>query len=269
MATQVAALQRTADAGKSTGGPPLPEELRRLRREARERFLAGRKAETQYAIQLSRVAKHVGDIVLGMAPQGELFEVAAIAAMLNRYADLLKPWAESVAARMVSDVAQRDAAAWVKHGREIGRALKREIDQAPTGAVMRRAIAEQAEKITSIPRDAAQRLFKLTTEGIVSGTRAKEIAAQVMASGSVSKSTSMMLARTGVSTTATALTRARAEYIGADSYIWRTSRDGDVRPSHKKMEGKVVRWDSPPTLDGWTGHVGEYANCRCFPQILA
>jgi hypothetical protein len=61
MATQVAALQRTADAGKSTGGPPLPEELRRLRREARERFLAGRKAETQYAIQL-----------LGLAPQGEL-----------------------------------------------------------------------------------------------------------------------------------------------------------------------------------------------------
>src|ERR1700721_1280613 len=101
------------DAKPGQGAAP---DLRRLRREARERFLAGRKAETQYGIQLSRVAKHVGDIVLGMSS---------------------------------------DALAWVRHGHEIGRALKREIDLAPTGAAMRKILEEQTARITSIPRDAA------------------------------------------------------------------------------------------------------------------
>ena len=32
------------------------------------------------------------------------------------------------------------------------------------------------------------------------------------------------------------------------------------------MEGKFVRWDSPPTLDGMTGHAGEFPNDRCYPE---
>jgi SPP1 gp7 family putative phage head morphogenesis protein len=249
----------TRDAG-------LEPDLRKLRQQARERFLAGRKAETQYAIQLRRVAKHVGDIISGMAPEGVVTDLVALIAMLNRYSAILQPWAESVAKRMVADVGQRDALAWIKHGRLIGRSLKQEIDQAPTGAAMRKTMEEQAAKITSIPLDAAERLYKLTGEAITGGTRAKEIAAEIMRSGEVSKSRAMMLARTSVSTTATALTKARAQYIGSEGYIWRTSKDGDVRPSHKRMEGKFVRWDDPPTLDGWTGHCGEFANCRCGPE---
>jgi SPP1 gp7 family putative phage head morphogenesis protein len=248
-----------------------PEPPAKMRKLARERFLAGRKAETQYGIRLRQVAKHIGDMVRGIAPQGDLFDLTdafRIVDMLRRYAEILEPWAKVVAARMVADVSQRDAAAWSRHGRLIGRALKQEIMGAPTGEAMRKALAEQAAKITSIPRDAAERLFKLTTEGIVSGTRAKEIAAQIMDSGNVSRSTAMMLARTGVSTTATALTRARAEYVGSDGYIFRTSKDGDVRPSHKKMEGVFVKWSEPVTLDNWTGHAGEFVNCRCFCEVL-
>jgi SPP1 gp7 family putative phage head morphogenesis protein len=255
----------------STRDAKVPQPPARMRKLARERFLAGRKAETQYGIRLRQVAKHIGDMVRGIAPQGELFDLAdasRIVDMLRRYAEILEPWARVVAARMIQDVSARDAAAWSAHGKLIGRALKQEIMGAPTGVAMRKALEEQVGYITSIPRDAAQRLFNLTTEGIVSGTRAKEIAAQIMASGSVSKSTSMMLARTGVSTTATALTRARAEYVGSEGYIFRTSKDGDVRPSHKKMEGVFVKWSEPPTLDNWTGHAGEFVNCRCFCQPI-
>ena len=32
------------------------------------------------------------------------------------------------------------------------------------------------------------------------------------------------------------------------------------------MEGKFVSWDSPPTLDGMTGHAGEFPYCRCYPE---
>jgi SPP1 gp7 family putative phage head morphogenesis protein len=188
--------------------------------------------------------------------------------MLRRYAEILEPWARVVAARMIQDVSARDAAAWSAHGKLLGRALKQEIMGAPTGEAMRKALAEQVHYITSIPRDAAERVHKLTTEGIVSGRRAEDIAKEIMASGSVSKSRAELIAQTEVSRTATALTQARAEYVGSISYVWRTSKDSAVRPSHKKMEGVVVRWDSPPTLDKMVGHAGQLPRCRCWCQVL-
>lgn len=241
--------------------------LRRARIEARERFLAGRNAEKQYAIQLRKVARQVGDIVKGLAPDGVVTDITTLVATLNHYSDLLRPWANAVASRMISDVSRRDAAAWEKHGRMIGQALRREIESAPTGMAMRQSLAEQVQYITSIPRDAVERLYRLTTEALPRGTRAAKIAQEIMRSGEVSDSNAMRLARTGVSSTATALTKARAEHIGSEGYFWRTSRDAAVRPSHKAMEGKFVKWKEPPTLDGFTGHCGDFANCRCFPEV--
>ena len=75
-----------------------------------------------------------------------------------------------------------------------------------------------------------------------------------------------MLARTAVSSTAEALVETRAKSIGSVGYVWRTARDGDVRPSHKAMEGKFVAWNDPPTLDGYRAHAGCFANCRCRPE---
>ncbi len=241
--------------------------LRKARQEARERFLAGRKAETFYRRHLNRVAQQIDGIVRGMAPKGVVTDLDALLHALNRYADILTPWAESVASRMIQDVSRRDATAWERHSKAIGVELRREIRNAPTGRAMREALRAQIDEITSLPRKAAERLFKLTTEGIVEGRRAEDIQRDIMDSGRVAGSQARMLARTGVSTTATALTRARAEHIGSEGYTWRTSKDGAVRPSHRKMEGKFVRWDSPPTLDNYTAHCGEFANCRCFPEV--
>lgn len=237
---------------------------RQARIEARERMLAGRVTERQYAYQLRQVSGRIHRIVTRLAPGGKLTDLSALTTALNRYADILTPWAKNVASRMVADVSKRDATAWEAHGKIIGRALRREIATAPTGEVMRRLVDEQVLKITSIPRDAADRLFKLTTEAMFRGARAKEIANAIMASSDVAASHARMLARTGISTTATALTQARAEHIGSEGYIWRTSRDGAVRPSHRAMEGKFVRWDDPPTLDHYTAHCGQFANCRCY-----
>lgn len=234
---------------------------------ARERFLAGRKAEAWYRAQLKRIAAQVDGIVRGMAPDGVVADVGALVKTLNGYADLLRPWAESVVTQMVSNVSRRDLAAWEKHGREIGQALRKEVLSAPTGAAYREALSQQVDAITLLPRRAAQRLFELSHEGMMSGERAREMVPEIMATGHVTMAQAKMLARTGVSSTATALTQARAEYIGSQGYFWRTSKDGAVRPSHRKMEGVWVRWDSPPTLDGYTAHCGQFANCRCFCEV--
>lgn len=247
----------------ATTPAPIP---RKLRQEARERFLAGRRAETQYAARLRQVANQVGEIVRGIAPDGILADVSTLTTVLNHYADLLRPWAQSVASRMIADVSRRDSAAWEKHGKMIGRALRAEIDTAPIGAAMRASLAEQVKLITSLPREAAERVHKLAIEARVSGVRASEIAKEIMASGDVTKSRAMLIARTEVSRTATELTRARAQHIGSEGYTWQTSRDGDVRPSHKAMQGKFIRWDDPPEIEGMKGHAGGFPNCRCFPE---
>ena len=243
-------------------------EFTKLLKKERERFLAGRRAETQYARHLRQVAKQVDNIVRGIAPDGVLADVAELMGVLNRYGDILRPWAKSVASRMIADVSRRDAAAWTQHGRLIGRSLRREIDGAPTGAAMSKALAEQVHLITSLPRQAAERVHNLTTEAITKGTRASEIAKEILRSGEVAKSRAMLIARTEVSRTATALTQARAQYCRSEGYLWRTSKDGDVRPSHKAMEGRFVRWDDPPTLDEMKGHAGEFPNCRCYVQPI-
>jgi SPP1 gp7 family putative phage head morphogenesis protein len=246
--------------------PPTPW---RLRIEARERFLAGRKAESHYALQLRQVAKQIGDLVRGLAPSGVIQDMSIILRSLNAYGEVLQPWAESVAQRMIVDVSRRDATAWFEHGKMIGQALRQEIEYAPTGTVMREALARQVSLITSLPIEAGQRVHKLTLEGISKGTRASEIAAEIMKTGEVTKSRAMTIARTEVSRTSTEFTKARAESIGSTQLIWRTSRDGDVRPSHRQMEGKVCEWANPPTLsDGTVTLPGAIYNCRCFAEPI-
>lgn len=87
-----------------------------------------------------------------------------------------------------------------------------------------------------------------------------------MATGRVTRSRANTIARTEVSRASCVFTQARAENLGSEGYIWRTSEDGDVRPSHKAMNGKFVAWNSPPTLDNLKGHAGCLPNCRCYTE---
>lgn len=167
---------------------------------------------------------------------------------------------------MIAEVAARDLKTWTETSKEIGSLLRQEIAESAVGRAMRESLDRQTALITSLPTEAAQRVRDLTIEGISKGTRASEIAAKIMETGEVTKSRANLIARTETSGTATELTKARAESIGSTGYIWRTSGDSDVRPSHRKMAGQFVAWGDPPTLDGMTGHAGGLPNCRCWPD---
>lgn len=226
--------------------------------------------EQRYALQLRKVAEQVGSIISPFTP-GDMSAVPAIEQLLKAYSDMLKGWATQTASNMLMDVALRDEQAWRTMAKELSAGLRQEIRNAPTGKAMKALLAEQVTLIQSIPLEAAQRVHRLTLAGLEDSTRASEIAKEIMRTEEVTTSRAVLIARTETARTATTLTQARAESIGSDSYIWRTSGDGAVREDHRELNGKIIRWDSPPIADKRTGaraHAGCIYRCRCFPEPI-
>ena len=226
--------------------------------------------EQRYALQLRKVAEQVGSIISPFTP-GDMSQVPTIEQLLKAYSDMLKGWATQTASNMLMDVALRDEQTWQVLAKDLSRGLREEIRNAPTGRVMRQLLADQVDLIQSIPLEAAQRVHRLTLEGLEDSTRASEIAKEIMRTEEVTTSRAVLIARTETARTATTLTQARAESIGADSYIWRTSGDGAVRSDHKKLDGKIFQWNDPPVADERSGeraHPGCIWNCRCFAEPI-
>lgn len=250
----------------------IRKEERAKRLAARERFRTSKRAAAAYEKQLKQVAKHIGDLIEGMAPGGYVVgnNAERIKSSLNEYSKLLRPWAESVSSRMIAEADQRNKKAWLELSREMGQNLRHEFQTAPTGETYQSLMQEQVKLITSLPLDAAERVHNLTMQAMAEGRRASEIAAEVAKSGEVSKSRAMLIARTETSRTAVNLTEARAKYVGSEGYIWRTAGDADVRDRHKHLEGTYHRWDDPPVAGerGERAHAGCIYNCRCFPEPI-
>lgn len=235
----------------------------------RSRWERARNAETHYARQLRKVARHIDDIIKGFAFDDIAKASSGIWDALHRYATLLTPWAEAVGERMVAEVASRDKQAWRAVSAEMGATIKRELDTAPVGVRTRKLMAEQVSLITSLPIEAAQRVHGVAIEGLSTGTRASTIAEDILRTGAVTKSRATLIARTEIGRAATALTQARAEHIGSTHFIWRTAEDSDVRDTHRALNGKSFRWDAPPECDpGHRALPGSIWNCRCFAEPI-
>lgn len=234
-------------------------------KEQRAKFNASIRIERDFARHLRKIAASIGHKVEQFDPM-DAGEMSALQHLLKQYSELIRPWAKAVSRRMLADVSRKDEREWNKVSKRMSEGIRAEVHKnSVTGKLLRALHAEQVELITSLPLEAAQRVHDLTLKGLESSVRAADIAREIMRSGEVTKSRANLIARTEVARTSSLLTESRAKSIGSEGYIWRTSRDQDVRLSHKKMEGKFVRWDSPPTLtDGTTTHAGQIYNC--FPS---
>lgn len=229
-----------------------------------------RAAESNYNSRLLQVVKQIDAIIRVLSLDGEVPRDEEIIRTLNGYADLLDPWAWSVARLMVADISRRNAYSWRQSGIDMSKALRVELEQAPTGAIFQQMMAEQVELIKSLPRDAAKRVHHVAIEARLSGARADEVMKDILRTGEVTKSRARLIARTEVSRTASNFTQARAKYAGSEGYIWRTSGDTDVRETHRALNGKFIRWDDPPKTDANLApyHAGCGPNCRCFPEPI-
>lgn len=168
----------------------------------------------------------------------------------------------------------REAAVKSTRGHEIYQLLKQELE-GPVGILASDLILENAKKITSLPLDIARQAnFYIANEAAM-GKRPAEIAKGFNAKFiDIASTRLMLLVRTEVSASSTALTQARCEIAGLKCYEWTTAEDSRTRESHSIMDGVFVFWKEPPSpelLDGQRGRLGHYhagctPNCRCYPR---
>ena len=230
-------------------------------------FEASRGAERRFAIELRKVARIVGGMIRAHIDGPTVRDMPRLLEALARYSVALGPWADKTAARFIEDIARGNKKAWAKQSGTIARELKNEMSGSIIGATVKLLQDRQTALIKSLPIEAGERAQRLALEGAMQSRRASEIAEELAASEEVTVNRATLIARTEISKANAAITQARAEYAGVTHYVWRTAGDGDVRESHREMDGTVHRFDDPPTLsDGMTGNPGEFPNCRCFAE---
>jgi hypothetical protein len=206
------------------------------------------------------------------------FKHEDISARVLTVPEWLEAYAKQAAERMVTGLLSLNARSWREAARESGqgallhRALSRELS-GPSGERVRALVAENANLIKSLPLKIARQVTAEAARAQSSGGRAASFASSVP---SASRARAILIARTEVSKASTALTEARAESLDLPWYVWRTSEDERVRPSHRKMANVLIRWDNPPAPERLTGEkstLGHYnaGNCpndRCYAEPL-
>ena len=225
---------------------------------------------------------------------GETTDPAIITATLehlSRSPDFIKI-AESIAMKMVTGLFDdtgrtwREAARKSSRGREIYQALQKEL-QGARGARIRALVKENADLISTLPKNIADDVAAYIDREAMKGRRASDIADEIRRMfPEKTRARAELIARTQVSMTQTNLVQARAEDLGLDWYVWRAcggnNGDGRTRSSHRHMSGVLIRWSDPPApedlfplrrVDGspYNNTLGHYhagccPNCRCYPE---
>ena len=236
-----------------------------------------KRLEVDYLANLNSIRKYlISKLHSGLKTAEEM--VAAIREA-STHSSFLK-WANQTASRMVTGMKAQTATTWREaasegtQGKEIHAALKNEM-AGPVGDRVRQLVRENAGLISSLPVEVAEKVNAYIKEQVQKGKRTEEIMKTIpYAISKLTKTRIKLIARTETSKAATALTRARAEELELDCYIWRTSKDSRVRTSHDHMDGVVVFWNDAPSPEQLIGvksklgryHAGDSPNCRCYPE---
>jgi len=234
-----------------------------------------RRIESEYANNMSKLT----DFFFGKAVN-ELNDLDQIQERLRSASanPVFQEYADATASRMDTGLRTETARNWREaaskgtQGREVNKLLMMEL-QGVNGARTNGLVRQNADLIRSLPLDVAQKFNAFIQRQQAAGKRFEAMNLKKYVAG-LTKTRIALIARTETSKASTALTRSRAEDIGLDWYIWRTSKDGRVRPSHSHMDGVMVNWNDTPSPEALKGirsrlgsyHAGDSPNCRCYPE---
>lgn len=189
--------------------------------------------------------------------------------------------AQVAARRMVLQSATDNARTWREaakksmRGRLVYQALRAELKNRNQ---FNDLIEKSALNIKTLPRHIADRIVKKVGSLTLQGKRSSEVAAAIAKElMPYAKASSLLIARTQVSKTLTAINEARSTSVGIRAYVWRSVGGPRVRDSHKFINNVVCFWNEPPSPELLAGlpmkeysyyHPGGIYNCRCYSEPL-
>lgn len=118
---------------------------------------------------------------------------------------------------------------------------------------------ENVQLVVKAGRAYADDVADVINDPANTGLRVEDLKSQLLERGNVSDSRAELIARDQTLKLNGAITQIRQQNAGVDRYVWSTSLDERVRPTHAALEGKTFAWSSPPDV----GHPGQDYQCRC------
>ena len=124
--------------------------------------------------------------------------------------------------------------------------------------------AENVALIKSIRDQSVTKIEGMTMRALQAGTRHEQLALAIREEYGNGKKRAALIARDQVAKLNGNLTMLRQKNAGVKHYVWRTSMDERVRPSHAALEGKEFAWTGSPAPP--EGHPGQPIQCRCTAE---
>ena len=125
-------------------------------------------------------------------------------------------------------------------------------------------VSENVDLIQSIPQNTLGRMKEIVYEGYAAGKTSTEMTKAIQHVYGIGKRKARFIALDQSAKLHASITKAQQEDAGVEEYMWSDSGDERVRRSHRELNGKIFRWDDPPTnSDGRTCHPGQDYGCRC------
>lgn len=103
-------------------------------------------------------------------------------------------------------------------------------------------------------------------KAVLEGTREDEVKNLLINEYGIMERKAKFLAQNETSIMIAQLKKAEYNSMGFKEFVWNTILDSKERPEHRKLNGKIFRFDNPPVIDERTGQrglPGETYNCRC------
>ncbi len=125
-------------------------------------------------------------------------------------------------------------------------------------------VSDNVDLITTVPANMLGKMKETIVEGYSKGLTAKDIAALIQQNYDMSANHARFIARDQMAKLSSDITRKEHEDAGVTRYEWSDSGDERVRDSHRRLNGKIFRYDNPPETDGGRHcNPGQDFNCRC------
>jgi len=194
---------------------------------------------------------------------GIQFGISAVEAIFKA---IIEPFSKTTAERMVNTEAEDNTKKFDKGiQRSTGVNLGRIISTEALAPTLDAKVAENIALIKSIPEEYFKKLNGIIFNSISEGSTAGGIVKQIQALTGVTYSRAKLIARDQTAKTNGAINMTRQQNLGVEEYVWETSKDERVRPTHRSKQGKIFRWDDPPSDTGPPSHD---VRCRCQARAV-